>query len=115
MSEKAWLAQDKASGVGNGTTEKKGEKSNVRVAHLSWKRVVDCRPPIKEYVEEDFKSNDILVFCELIWAFCSSELFWSPVDRRPSVPWVKGIQVYTNKGPGPNQRGDNHKNVNMGV
>jgi hypothetical protein len=27
---------------------------------------------------------------------------------------VKGIQVYSNKGPGPLQRGDNHKNVKMG-
>jgi hypothetical protein len=24
-------------------------------------------------------------------------------------PWVKGIQVCTNKGPGPLKRGDNHK------
>jgi hypothetical protein len=29
-------------------------------------------------------------------------------------PWVKGIQVCSNKGPGPVQRGDNHKNVRMG-
>jgi hypothetical protein len=27
---------------------------------------------------------------------------------------VKGIQVCSNKGPGPLQRRDNHKNVNMG-
>jgi hypothetical protein len=27
---------------------------------------------------------------------------------------VKGIQVCSNKGPGPLQRGDNHKNLNMG-
>jgi hypothetical protein len=27
---------------------------------------------------------------------------------------VKGIQVCSNKGPGPFQRGDNHKNVKMG-
>jgi hypothetical protein len=27
---------------------------------------------------------------------------------------VKGIQVCSNKGPGPLQRGDNHKNVEMG-
>jgi hypothetical protein len=27
---------------------------------------------------------------------------------------VKGIQVGSNKGPGPLQRGDNHKNVKMG-
>jgi hypothetical protein len=28
--------------------------------------------------------------------------------------WMKGIQVCSNKGPGPLQRGDNHKNVKMG-
>jgi hypothetical protein len=27
---------------------------------------------------------------------------------------VKGIQAYSNKGPGPLLRGDNHKNVKMG-
>jgi hypothetical protein len=29
-------------------------------------------------------------------------------------PWVKGIQVCSNKGPGLLQRGDNHKNVKLG-
>jgi hypothetical protein len=29
-------------------------------------------------------------------------------------PWVKGIQVCSNKGPVPLQRGDNYKNVKMG-
>jgi hypothetical protein len=29
-------------------------------------------------------------------------------------PWVKGIQVCSNKGPGLFQRGDNHKNVKIG-
>jgi hypothetical protein len=28
---------------------------------------------------------------------------------------VKGIQVFSNKGPGPFQRGNNHKNVKMGL
>jgi hypothetical protein len=28
-------------------------------------------------------------------------------------PWVKGIQVCSNKGPGLLQRGDNHKNVKI--
>jgi hypothetical protein len=27
---------------------------------------------------------------------------------------VKGIQVYSNKGPGPSQKGDKHKNAKMG-
>jgi hypothetical protein len=26
---------------------------------------------------------------------------------------MKGLQVYLNKGPGPLQRGDNHKNIKM--
>jgi hypothetical protein len=29
-------------------------------------------------------------------------------------PWVKGILICSNKGPGPLQRGDNHKNAEMG-
>jgi hypothetical protein len=32
-----------------------------------------------------------------------------------NYPWVKGIQVHTNKGPGPLQRGDNYKNVKLGL
>jgi hypothetical protein len=28
--------------------------------------------------------------------------------------WVKGMQVSSNKWPGPLQRGDNHKNVKIG-
>ena len=31
-----------------------------------------------------------------------------------NYPWMKGIQVCSNKGPGPLQRGDNHKNVKIG-
>jgi hypothetical protein len=31
-----------------------------------------------------------------------------------SHPWMKGIEVCTNKGPGPFQRGDNKKNVEIG-
>jgi hypothetical protein len=31
-----------------------------------------------------------------------------------NYPWMKGIQVSSNKGTGPLQRRDNHKNVNMG-
>jgi hypothetical protein len=28
-------------------------------------------------------------------------------------PWVKGIPIFSNKGPGPLHRGDNHKNANI--
>jgi hypothetical protein len=31
-----------------------------------------------------------------------------------SYLWVRRIHVYSNEGPGPLQRGDNHKNVKMG-
>jgi hypothetical protein len=31
-----------------------------------------------------------------------------------NYPWVKGIQLCSNKGPGPLQRVDNHKNVKIG-
>jgi hypothetical protein len=33
------------------------------------------------------------------------------INLSRNYPWVKGIQVCSNKGPGPLQRGDNHKNV----
>ena len=29
-------------------------------------------------------------------------------------PWVKGLQFCSNDGPGPHQRGDNHKNAKIG-
>jgi hypothetical protein len=35
-------------------------------------------------------------------------------QTKTNYPWVKGIQVYSNKGLGPFQRGYNHKNVKMG-
>jgi hypothetical protein len=47
-------------------------------------------------------------------------MFFSRTSRPTSIklgtnyPWVKGIQDYSNKGSGPLQRGDNHKNVEMG-
>jgi hypothetical protein len=52
------------------------------------------------------------------WKF--SKIFFSRTSRLKSIklntkyPWVKGIQVCSNKGPGSLQRGDNHKNVKMG-
>jgi hypothetical protein len=48
------------------------------------------------------------------------KIFFSRTSRPKSIklgtnyPWVKGIQVCSNKGPGFLQRGDNHKNVKMG-
>jgi hypothetical protein len=36
------------------------------------------------------------------------------ITLNTNYPWVKEIQVSSNKEPGPLQRGDNHKNVNMG-
>jgi hypothetical protein len=47
--------------------------------------------------------------------------FFSRTSRPNSIklntnyPWVKEIEVCSNKGPGPLQRGDNHKNVKIGV
>jgi hypothetical protein len=52
------------------------------------------------------------------WKFL--KIFFSRSSRPNSIkrgthyPWVKGIQVCSNKGPGPLLRGDNHKNVKMG-
>jgi hypothetical protein len=31
-----------------------------------------------------------------------------------NYPWIKGIQICSNKGPDPLEMGDNHINVNMG-
>jgi hypothetical protein len=48
------------------------------------------------------------------------KIFFSRTSRPISIklginhPWVKGIVNCLNKGPGPLQRGDNHKNAKMG-
>jgi hypothetical protein len=39
--------------------------------------------------------------------------FWT-IKLGTNQPWVKGIQNYTNKGAGPLQRGDSHKNTTRG-
>jgi hypothetical protein len=36
------------------------------------------------------------------------------IKLNTNYPWVKGIQVYLDKGPDPLQRGDNNKNVKIG-
>jgi hypothetical protein len=47
------------------------------------------------------------------------KIFFSRTSKPKSIklctnyPWLKGIQVCSNKGPDPLQRGDNHKNVKM--
>jgi hypothetical protein len=46
--------------------------------------------------------------------------FFSKFSRSISIkldanyPFMKGIEVYLNKGPGPHQRGDNRRNANIG-
>jgi hypothetical protein len=53
------------------------------------------------------------------WKFL--KFFFSRTSRPNSIklgtnyPWVKGIQISSNKGPGPLQRGDNHKNEKNGM
>jgi hypothetical protein len=53
------------------------------------------------------------------WASCF-EIFFSRTSKPKLIklgtyyPWLKGIQVYSVKGPGPLQRGGNHKNLKMG-
>jgi hypothetical protein len=48
--------------------------------------------------------------------FILKKIFFSRTSRPISIkrgtnhPWVKGILNYSNKGPGPLQRGDNYKN-----
>jgi hypothetical protein len=52
--------------------------------------------------------------------FILKKIFFSGSSRPISIklgtnyPSVKGIQNYTNQGPGSLQRGDNHKNAKMG-
>jgi hypothetical protein len=41
------------------------------------------------------------------------KIFFKIFFIRTSMPNLKGIQVCSNKGPGPLQRGDNHKKVKM--
>jgi hypothetical protein len=36
---------------------------------------------------------------------------WPISIKLANHSWIKGIQVSSNKGPGPLQKGDNHKNV----
>jgi hypothetical protein len=43
--------------------------------------------------------------------FFSRTIGHNSIKLGTNHPWVKGIQVCSNKGPGPLQRGDNHKNV----
>jgi hypothetical protein len=51
--------------------------------------------------------------------FILKKNFFSRTSRPISIklginhPWVKGILNYSNKGPGPFQRGDNHKNAKL--
>jgi hypothetical protein len=48
-----------------------------------------------------------------------SKIFFSGTSGPISIkfgsnyPWIKGIQIYSNKGPVPFQRGNNHNNVKM--
>jgi hypothetical protein len=52
--------------------------------------------------------------------FIMKQIFFSRTSWPISIklgtnrPWVKGILNYSNKGPGPFQREDNHKNAKMG-
>jgi hypothetical protein len=46
--------------------------------------------------------------------FFSSTSWPKSIKLGTNYPWVKGIQVCSNKGQGPLQRGDNNKNVKMG-
>jgi hypothetical protein len=36
------------------------------------------------------------------------------IKHGTNYPWMKGVRFCSNKGPGPLQRGDNHKNIKMG-
>jgi hypothetical protein len=59
-------------------------------------------------------SKQVKINCKLLKIFFSRTS--RPKSIKPGInhPWVKGMQVCSNKGPGPLQRGDNHKNDNIG-
>jgi hypothetical protein len=67
-------------------------------AQVSFSELVVRRPSVNFYIFDFFSRTT------------------GPILNRLATnhPWVKGIQVYSNKGPGPLQRGDNHKNIKMG-
>jgi hypothetical protein len=48
---------------------------------------------------------------KLLWKF--SKIRPKSIKLGTNYPWVKRIQFYSDKGPGPLQRGDNYKNVRI--
>jgi hypothetical protein len=58
------------------------------------------------------KSKNTLKFKKK--TFFSRTSWPNSIKLNTNYPWMKEIQVCSNEGPGPLQRGDNHKNVKMG-
>jgi hypothetical protein len=54
--------------------------------------------------------GEIIAWVKIHWFFFLILLQWLGANH----PWVKGIKVCSNIGPGPLQRGDNHKYVKIG-
>jgi hypothetical protein len=54
--------------------------------------------------------NICQIFLKIIFSRTSEP---NSINLGTHYPWVKGIQVSSNKGPCPPLRGDNHKNVKM--
>jgi hypothetical protein len=75
-------------------------------------------PELKAQVS--FPDRPLFVVRKLVHFQLLLKIFFSRPSRPISIkldsnhPWVKGILNCSNKGPGPIQRGDNHKNAKMG-
>jgi hypothetical protein len=59
-------------------------------------------------------SERVKIHWKFLKIFFSRTSWPNSIKLITHYPWVTGIQVCSNKGPSPLQRGDNHKNVKMG-
>jgi hypothetical protein len=65
-------------------------------------------------------NREIIFTCVYIFFFKEFKIFFSKTSQPISIqlctnpPWVKGIQVCSDKWAGHHQRGDNHNNAKIG-
>jgi hypothetical protein len=69
----------------------------------------DCHSP-----REDNNNERVKIHCKFLKIFFSRTSRPNSIKLGTNYPWENGMQVCSNKGPGPLQRGDNHKNVKIG-
>ena len=59
-------------------------------------------------------SERVKIHWKILNVFFSRTNWPNSIKLNTNYSWVKKIQVYSNKGPGPLQKGGNYKNVKMG-